>query len=213
MNKKPQVIINKVKSKPIESYLYSFPKVLPLNKTQSTLSTALPIKNEPIYEKVNTIKKNTVTKVEQPKVINLPTLKTNLAKKVKPETQLATKKIITRQSLNAQIKNIHKYIPVSNKPNIQSSQVKSIFNPSPALVTKSTTRSSEQIEQERKQQITSYSNNMTIKKDDEGNCTMKQDLSYVGMEGVATLSFKCAGKTKFERNFSQHMKSVMDRYK
>ena len=67
---------------------------------------------------------------------------------------------------------------------------------------------------QKKQRITNYGKDVSIEKDDNGNCKMTQDLSSVGIKGVsATQYFKCGGKTQFERRFSAHMKEAMQRYK
>jgi len=215
VNKSSQITIkNKVKIKPIESYLYNPPQPVQLNKTQVPSHVSLSAKIKPISEKATSIKRAVVSKTNQNKITNSVKLKNNSVENLQSDKQLASKKVITKQTLNAQIKNIHKYLPPDNKPINQRSQIKSIFNPNPALVPKSTTVSLKQREQKRKQQITNYSQHMAIKKDDEGNCTMRQDLTSVGIEGViATQHFKCGGKTQFEKRFSQHMKSAMDRYK
>ncbi|MEO9507899.1 MAG: hypothetical protein ABJG28_01850, partial [Nonlabens ulvanivorans] len=112
-----------------------------------------------------------------------------------------------------QIKNIDKYIPHKNPFTHERLQTKSIFNQNPKLVPKSTSLSLEAKEQQRKQSITHYGKDITIKKDSNGNCSMTQNLSSVGIEGVkATQYFKCGGRTQFEKNFSEHMKASMKRY-
>ncbi len=222
LNKSPQLIIkNKVKTIPIESYLYFVPKPAQISEIQDSPDPILSLESSSlakeakfIAKRSKSIEKNTVIKTNQHKATNLPISNNNQVTSNKPDNQLISQKAVTKQNLNDQIKNIHKYIPTENKPINYSSQIKSIFNPTPVLVPKSTTISSAQMEYRKQQRITNYGKDMKITKDDEGNCTITQDLTAVGIEGVtATQYFKCGGKTKSEKNFSRHMKAWMERHK
>ena len=54
-----------------------------------------------------------------------------------------------------------------------------------------------------------YGNGITIIKGDNGNCTLKKDLSNVGMTGITAFSsFKC-GSTKMEKMYNAHMDEVL----
>ncbi|WP_286263033.1 hypothetical protein [Thalassotalea atypica] len=63
--------------------------------------------------------------------------------------------------------------------------------------------------EEKEKNTTKYSDDLSIIKGDDGNCTIEQDLSNVGIEGVKAVSgFRC-GETKFDANFKEHMKNVL----
>lgn len=215
LNRDPQLIIkNKVKKEPIKSYLYSRPKTSLSNTFKRSYNDPLPFENTPRTETIKSIKKATVKKVNKHKNSKLQSSTKKSLKKTQDDAQLKPKKLITKQSLQAQINNINKNLTYEYKQTDQRTTIKSIFNPTPVLVPRSTTSLPEQTEQKRKQKITSYSSDISISKDEEGNCSLTQDLTSVGIEGVsATQHFKCGGKTKFEKAFSQHMKTSMERYK
>jgi len=50
-------------------------------------------------------------------------------------------------------------------------------------------------------------NGFSITKGDDGNCTLTEDLSNIGLQGKTTSSFGC-GKSKDEKAFNRHMKNV-----
>ena len=107
-----------------------------------------------------------------------------------------------RTSMNKQALKASTY---SSKEN----QNLTIFNPSPKLVPKSVNKAS--TAEIIKKNTTQYSNELAIIKHDNGTCTIKQDLSQVGMEGItSTQHFKC-GESKFDQSFRLHMKNVRER--
>ncbi|WP_281561617.1 hypothetical protein [Thalassomonas sp. RHCl1] len=64
-------------------------------------------------------------------------------------------------------------------------------------------------EQKKADNTTEYSQGMSITKHDDGTCSVTEDLSNVGMEGLsATQSFNC-GISKEEKYFKEHMKNVL----
>lgn len=63
--------------------------------------------------------------------------------------------------------------------------------------------------QKRADSTTEYSSSMSITKNDDGSCSVTQDLSNVGMEGIsATQHFSC-GESKEKKYFREHMKKVL----
>ncbi|WDE06059.1 hypothetical protein SG34_003785 [Thalassomonas viridans] len=63
--------------------------------------------------------------------------------------------------------------------------------------------------QKKADSTTQYSQGMSITKNDDGTCSVTEDLSNVGMEGLsATQSFSC-GESKEEKYFREHMKNVL----
>ncbi|WDE12542.1 hypothetical protein [Thalassomonas haliotis] len=64
-------------------------------------------------------------------------------------------------------------------------------------------------DQKKADSTTEYSQGMSITKHDDGTCSVTEDLSNVGMEGLsATQSFNC-GISKEEKYFKEHMKNVL----
>jgi len=51
-------------------------------------------------------------------------------------------------------------------------------------------------------------NGFSISKDENGNCTLTEDLSTMGLQGKTTSGFKC-GLSKDEKAFKTHMKNVL----
>ena len=100
----------------------------------------------------------------------------------------------------------HKYSsqnPSKNNPNL------SVFNPEPTLVPKS--KNSESLDERIEKNTTRYSDDIEIIKHDNGTCSIKQDLSSVGMEGVTALQYFACGQTKIEKAFSAHMKAFQQK--
>lgn len=63
--------------------------------------------------------------------------------------------------------------------------------------------------QKKADSTTQYSQGMSITKNDDGTCSVTEDLSNVGMAGLsATQSFSC-GESKEEKYFREHMKNVL----
>lgn len=94
-----------------------------------------------------------------------------------------------------------------NKQNTKQS----VFNPTPPLVPKYTKQLT--TEEKIENQTTSYSNDIAIIKDDDGNCSIKQDLTNVGIAGVTAIQYFKCGESKFDKHFRQHMKAVTDKIK
>ncbi len=56
---------------------------------------------------------------------------------------------------------------------------------------------------------TRYTDELRIIKGDNGICTIEQDLSNVGIEGIKARSGFACGESKFDANFREHMKKVL----
>ncbi|QOL26777.1 hypothetical protein LP316_05630 [Thalassotalea sp. LPB0316] len=63
---------------------------------------------------------------------------------------------------------------------------------------------------EKDKRATSNIGNFDIIKGDNGNCTLVEDLSYLGLDHKAVSSFGC-GESKDEKNFRLHMDKVLER--
>jgi hypothetical protein len=55
---------------------------------------------------------------------------------------------------------------------------------------------------------TQVGNGFSVTKNDNGTCTLTEDLSVIGLQGKTTSSFGC-GLSKEEKNFKNHMKKVL----
>jgi len=55
---------------------------------------------------------------------------------------------------------------------------------------------------------TQVGNGFSITKGDDGNCTLTEDLSTMGLQGKTASGFKC-GLSKDEKAFKSHMKNVL----
>lgn len=63
-------------------------------------------------------------------------------------------------------------------------------------------------DQVREKSTTRYSDDLSIIKGDNGRCSIEEDLSKIGIEGVTAVSgFNC-GESKFDAGFRQHMEKV-----
>ena len=205
-NKHKKDPIYKNKAQAIQSFLYT-PIVVP----QPTSSQIVTLKKIPLQTSAsnkelskNLSKKESITK--HPKKQLQPVIPNTVI-----QTQVSSNKRITRNSLQAQINALNsKEIKIA--PSYKKrSNIKSIFNQSPLLVPKSTTQSELQKEEDKKRQVTSYGD-IAITKGKDGNCSVTQDLSSVGIDGVsATQHFNC-GKSEFDTNFDNHMKKAMKKY-
>ena len=64
--------------------------------------------------------------------------------------------------------------------------------------------------EEKRKQATSDLGGFQIIKGDDGNCTLVEDLSYLGLDIKARSGFSC-GESKFDRNFRQHMEKTFEK--
>jgi|GEM_PF-1821370 len=204
----------------------SYKKGSQVNKTRD------PVQHQSIDQKSNIKTENSELNNQKKPILSVAKKELRKNNKIPLESSQAKTKTITKQHLLEQLNRLNKnndskkskfsnqtnqelsYQRFSErlKPSNQKSTVKSIFNPSPQLVPKSTTLDAIDIEHRKKQQITNYSHDISIQKGDDGNCSVIQDLTSVGIEGVSAIQhFKC-GKTKQEKYFSEHMKATMKRY-
>jgi hypothetical protein len=55
---------------------------------------------------------------------------------------------------------------------------------------------------------TQVGNGFSVTKNDNGTCTLTEDLSIIGLQGKTTSSFGC-GLSKEEKHFKNHMKNVL----
>jgi hypothetical protein len=199
-------------NKPIKSFLYTPPKI-------TTIAVS---KNLPEKKIVNQTSKKVTMKAEaqtSPSPSSPPAAKKN---KIRQPTSIKAEnktfktlpnKLITKESLRAKINVLRRDISNPRTYNQNVTSVVSVFNPNLTPVPKSITRSEAQKEAAKKLTVTNYGGGIAIKKNKDGNCSITQDLSLVGMDGLsATQHFKC-GKSEYDKNFTSHMKKAIKKYK
>ncbi len=85
----------------------------------------------------------------------------------------------------------------------------SVFNQNRKAVPRSTVPLSK--EQEREQNTERLSDQLSIRKTENGTCFIEEDLGDRGMEGLkAVQAFNC-GESKFDKSFREHMKKVINK--
>lgn len=133
--------------------------------------------------------------------------------KIQPEQ----KSLIKTPSFNvgAQLKNLRNKISDETMASAfeEYSQHRSLsgMHPDPQAVPRSTPKLS--TEQEKELKTSHYSSELSITKLDNGSCSMTQDLSNVGMEGIKAVSYFSCGESAFDKAFRKHMKKVSDKTK
>lgn len=195
-HKRSNNIIKTKKIASIQSFLYTPNKVI-----KSDIS---------IEKSINQTKEKVIKKQQIAPPLSSKNKKNK--KKNLNSTLAQTKKTITKQSLLNQVNSLNNMIPTTSTYKKQPT-IKSIFNRNPILVKKSNTRSEQQKESDNKLKVTDYGHGIAIQKNKDGNCSITQDLSLVGIEGVSTTQYFKCGKSEFDKSFEQHIKNVMKKYK
>ncbi len=203
------------KPQTIKSFLYTpiRQKVTNTIEQSSEKYVSTP-KSQPIVQapKKKVSKSLSIKKTDKPKI---QTIEKTKHVKNKYSLKDEPKNIITEQKLKEQLNNLRKNqlnTPYDSVNERTHSTVRSIFNPTPKLVPKSTTKTPEKIEAEKQLRTTNYGAGISIEKRKSGNCAIKQDLSSVGIEGVTSTQYFSCGKSEFDQNFSDHIKKAMKKY-
>ncbi len=214
--------LSKKKITAIKSYLYRNPIKQPpaLSKAVTAPSTqdnnrketatikksstpAIPDKLIPSPKaKVNNQLANTMKKAISPIAQSLksPTTKNNYKNNKLTFSALGQLKKLQQQLDQQSITSESNYY---NRP-----RGKSVFNDLPAAVKHSQKHLTAS---EKRKKMTTHLGANTIVKNSDGNCTLIQDLSNVGMEGITAISgFKC-GQTKMEKSYDAHMNKVLEK--
>jgi len=207
----------------IQSYLFIKPKVVKskvvkpqsktLHKVKPTEATA---KNKEAKNKK--VKNNQLTKKQSAteKTGKSPEQTSNqnnqeITRKLDSLQQKTTSKYSYSTNALEQFKNqLNNKIMTEELNYAQRPRGLSVFNDLPPAVAHSEKQLTllEKIEKEQKM-ATNYAGGIAITNDGDGHCTLKQDLSYLGMEGITALSgFKC-GQTKMEKWYDAHMNKVL----
>jgi hypothetical protein len=208
----------KVTPQAIKSFLYVPPKQENTTAHQKTASQAQKTPQKNIEVTVNTpdeTPKNVIAKTPTEPEIDEAT-------KQIPE-QTPTKSIDKNSTINQAIQPPRNFSALGQLNNLQKalkdkmikqesyrySQKKtaSILDGTPSLVPHSTKQlTADEIKKSTSKQMSS---DLLITKGDDGRCTIERDLTAVGIEGVKSVEgFNC-GKSKFDKNFQEHMKKVL----
>jgi len=186
----------KKKFKAIQSYLYKKPKQttvkitqkpqnIPINKPQSNVTNILK----------SDIKKTASSKTKNKVIIN--------------NQKVAIKNNLSSTQLENLRSSINKKIRAKEFAHISRPKGYSVMTDLPDAVK----HSKKQLTREEKKRAmtTQYSGGLAITKNDNGSCSIAEDLSNVGMEGIVALSgFKC-GQTKMEKMYDKHMDKVLEK--
>lgn len=204
--------VKKDKIKAIQSYLYHQPAITQQITLEKTPVIKKPVKSKPIHNKYQTVK----SKQDKNIPINIKKIPSLVAPKLSAPPQLPTPAATrSKNSLSfsalEQLKQLQQQLDqqsINSEADYHNrARGKSIFNDLPAAVKHSEKQFTES--EKREKMITHYGGGINIVKNDDGSCTLIQDLSNVGMTGIkARSSFKC-GQTKMEKSYAAHMDKVL----
>jgi hypothetical protein len=207
-------LTTKPKIKPINSFIYH----KPIEKVEDKTGTALvnndknkdQIKMPPLKEAPQPPMK--VIESEKtfsgPKVKNkkIPPLTEMIVSPIKAQQEKPTNRQSSLQSLSRLKDKINQRIINQGMYNYTKPNTGSVMHGEPRYVPHSFTEDTE------KKAIATTSsqvgNGFSVRKDDNGNCTLTEDLSTVGLQGKTTSGFGC-GLSKDEKLFKNHMKNVL----
>jgi hypothetical protein len=207
-------LTKKPKMEPIKSFIY----YKPIEDKTETIETAL-VKDDknneqeeklPPKEDVIITNKEANPKVPQnkPKVQNeQPTALTKVTvPPLKDKQKEPIKKYNSMQSLSRLKDKINQQIINQEIYNYSKPNTGSVMLGTPNYVPHSFVENAE------KKTIdstdTQVGNGFSVTKNDNGTCTLTEDLSIIGLQGKTTSSFGC-GLSKEEKHFKNHMKNVL----
>ncbi len=213
------VIVKNTEVKAIQSYLYELPK--PIDKEIVKLEEQ-PLKKQQGNKKVKINKpvKREKSQNNKPKTVVNDIHSDNTEISVSPEIS-AEKTIQNNTKIKKQTKTTH--YPQQQLDRLRSQQYQqhikqqvaqysrkktgSIMHGTPIPAPKSKSKLS--IEQKKQMNTTQYSNSLAIRKNSNGSCTIKRDLSSVGIEGVTAISLMPCGESKHQKDYRLHMDKVL----
>ncbi len=212
------VVKTPIEPKAIKSYIYLPPKIESLPPPVMTTEEEEKISSTVIEEKIATKEKpeekkvtKEVNKTEEP-IVPAESIEPIINKDVQIKPQ-AAKKISRSFSAYGQLKNLQKNLDEQmfeqESVDFGKSNTGSIMHGKPSLVPHSEIQISE--EEKTKRASKQISSDLTFTKGDDGSCTVKRDLSVVGMEGLTSVESFACGKSKFDKSFQDHMKKVREK--
>ncbi|GHE91733.1 hypothetical protein [Thalassotalea profundi] len=218
------MIIPKTKLTPvsIKSYIYKKPKeireeLLPQekNKTKSTETEKL-LSQEEVFnqpEHLSELKEAQSKKVPKPvpevKPEHISISKTD-EKSIILSKPSEIKKIPHQGFSYKSLQQLREKIQRQNQTQFQQElsqpNTGSVMHGTPNLVPHSTIRPT--VDEKRKQATSTISTHKSVIKGDNGTCTIIEDLSAIGVDGVKAVSTFACGETKFDKSFREHMEKV-----
>jgi hypothetical protein len=202
------------KVQPIKSFIYYKPVEIKKEKIVAA-SVNNEIKKE--LEKTPPLKEelqSSIKEPEQTKILSKPKVKseqpstplaTATAKQLKNQQAKPVKNYTNSQRLSRLKDKIKQQIIKQEMYNYSKPNTGSIMHGTPTYVPHSV------VEDTEKKKISSTAsqvgNGFSITKNDDGVCTLTEDLSTIGLQGKTTSQFGC-GLSKSEKAFNSHMKKV-----
>lgn len=209
---KEQIKPDKITNNAIKSYLYQMPpkkveskpvaQELPIQKHQAP-TNHIPVKNAENVSTQNTKATTTpkamqdLTVKDQVKVTVKPNVNTSLPKGFSAYKQL--------DNLRANLKNKAISQELSQ---LQQFRSPSVMHGEPIPVPASMVQLTQ--DQERSQNTTKMSNNISIIKHDNGVCTIERE-QFLGSPVEGSSAFFACGEAKFDKNFREHMNKVKNK--
>lgn len=204
-------LMNEIKPKAIKSFLYTPPKIdVVIEESNEKTNIEEELEKEVISPSQSVEQTKTEIAEIDPKLIP-PTKQDTTKEQAKPVPSITQP--AKRFSAFSQLKTLNEslndqYIEqeISEFSRHKSA---SIMHGKPDLVPHSKKQlSDEEIKKKNSKQISS---DLLITKGDDGSCYIERDLSIVGMEGIKSRENFACGKSKFDKNFQEHMKKVREK--
>lgn len=192
--------IQKVPSKkPIKSYLYRKPEVSPeLTITETVPPIKTELEEQPIEPETTTTPENkTTNKPERTENKNTP------EQALVPEKINTPKRVLSAQEHLEQLKQSVTSAPQYQPQYRYNNRQPSIFNQNlPAVPKYTKPKDADAIKKANTQNLTG---DLSITKNDNGTCTITEDLTSIGMEGIKATQYFLCGESKQDKNFREHM--------
>lgn len=208
---------------PLQSYLYTRPPPKPAEPELEPETTQASVIEETIAQPVapqtppaiTPTAKPSLPKIADDPIINKPHKTAQaLATKAPALKALADKAQTTKAptfspygQLTKLTDRINREFIEQQKFTTQPQLALSVMHSKPVVVPHSTPVKDG--EKQRKLSTVRYTDDLSITKGDDGTCSISQDLSNVGMEGITALQSFACGETKMQKGFRQHMKKVL----
>lgn len=191
----PQLKQEKSQKKQSRSEIKKIEAVKPLSDKQLTKQAKFP-PQKPIE----------TNSIEPLKTLIPPPLNTPSIKTINPKAKIAHQHSFSMRNLRQLREKIQQQTNKEFQRGLGQPNTGSIMHGTPTLVPHSTVTQSN--DEKKKQATLSMSADKSIIKGDDGNCSLVEDLSVVGMEGVTAVSGFSCGETKFDKSFREHMNKV-----
>jgi hypothetical protein len=196
--------------KAIKSYLYKKPPAPKENTTpekikETTIDVVEPAPMEKKEIEIVIASENTPTKEEENVHTIIPPLPEKDNNK-SPTERMALPSFSALEQLSKLRNNINKQSVQKGFQQYQQHRSVSSMHGEPIPVQHSKTQPTD--EEKKEAATTTFSDNVAIRKSDDGLCFVERDLSNVGMEGVKSVAAFACGSSKFDKSFRTHMKKI-----